>query len=54
MMHTKAEVEFEHPAKGKDHCKDCKHFRIKEEKCEIVMGKIQPGDWCKLYESKID
>ena len=24
------QVAYEHPAKGEDHCKDCKHFRIAE------------------------
>ena len=50
---TKDEVEYESPAKGKQHCADCKHFQVLAPKhCEIVQGIIQPSDWCKKYEGK--
>lgn len=46
----KSDVDFEHPAKGKDHCKDCQYFEVfGPQKCAIVSGKIEPGDWCKEF-----
>lgn len=51
--YTKLEVLYEHPAKGMDHCADCKHFEVLAPKhCEIVEGIIQPEDWCKKFEEK--
>jgi hypothetical protein len=46
---TKAEVEFEHPAKGKDRCGDCIHF-AGHNSCRIVAGLIYPRDWCNQFE----
>lgn len=48
--HTKKEVGFEHPAKSKQHCKDCQYFEVfGPGKCAIVDGKIEPGDWCREF-----
>ena len=51
--YSKAEVNFEHPAKGPDHCKDCKHYKVVPyHSCEIVPGVIMPNDWCKKFVAK--
>lgn len=47
-MYAKSEVGFEHPAKGPQHCAECKHFRAPSG-CEIVSGLIRPEDWCKKF-----
>lgn len=48
---TKAEVDFEHPAKGDHHCSECRHFAAPHA-CRVVEGRIDPGDWCKRFEAK--
>lgn len=49
-MYTKAEVGFEHPAQGPNHCGDCVHFR--QGTCDIVSGRIEAGDWCRKFKMK--
>lgn len=50
---TKAEVGYEHPAQGRDHCRDCIHFEVeRRHTCEIVAGRINGRDWCKKFEEK--
>jgi hypothetical protein len=51
IRYRKNEVEFEHPAKGADHCEMCKHFKMPAA-CEIVMGEVYPGDWCNKFDPK--
>lgn len=47
---TKTEVDFEHPAKGVNHCGECKHFEVHGPKlCEIIAGTILPEDWCNKF-----
>jgi hypothetical protein len=46
---TKIQVRYEVPAKGMDHCRDCKHF-IGPNRCKIVEGDIQPNGWCEKFE----
>jgi hypothetical protein len=48
---TKAEVDFESPAGGKDQCRDCVHFEAPN-RCEIVEGRIDPEDWCSRFRRK--
>jgi hypothetical protein len=49
-MLTKAQVEFEHPAKGKETCGDCKYFETRHPQgCEIVEGEIYGVDWCIMH-----
>jgi hypothetical protein len=48
---TKAQVGFEHPAQGMDHCRDCVHFR-RPHGCQIVAGTVQAGDWCRKFQAK--
>ena len=48
---TKAQVGFEHPAQGMDHCLDCVHFR-RPHGCQIVAGTVQAGDWCQKFQAK--
>lgn len=44
---TKAEVNFEHPAKGPDHCGDCKYFS--NPGCTLVAGAVRAEDWCEEF-----
>lgn len=53
MKLAKPEVSFEHPAGGKDHCADCKHFETQgPHTCEIVAGRIETQDWCDRFKRK--
>lgn len=49
-LKTKAEVDYEPKAKGKDCCRDCEHFDSPRA-CELVEGRISPVGWCKLFEA---
>lgn len=49
---SKDSVGFEHPAKGDDHCSECKHFLASEQACQIVAGHIQAEDWCRKFSPK--
>jgi hypothetical protein len=48
-----ASVDFEHPAKGEDHCGECQHF-IKAEppRCQIVASPIAAEDWCRKFKEQ--
>ena len=49
--YTHAQVDYEHPAKGMDQCRDCTHFIAgKPAECEIVKSPIRPEDWCKKWK----
>jgi hypothetical protein len=51
--YRKSDVEFEHPAKGKDHCGQCTHFEVEAVRhCEIVAGIVESIDWCDKFERK--
>lgn len=43
-------VDYEHPAKGMNHCSQCKHFITKPISCEIVKDPIKAVDWCKRFK----
>lgn len=47
---SKEKVDFEHPAKGPNHCGDCKYFL--GGRCAIVSGIVMAGDWCKKFEKE--
>lgn len=47
---SKIAAQFEHPAKGDDHCGECVHF-LAHLACEKVDGLIRPEDWCSLFEA---
>ena len=50
---SKAEVNYEHPARGEHKCSECVHFEvIRPNGCEIVRGLILPGDWCNKWKAK--
>lgn len=49
-MYSKSEVKFESPAKGMDHCGDCKYFL--GGRCQIVTGIVQAGDWCNKFSKE--
>lgn len=51
-MYAKGEVKFEHPAKGPHHCSECMYFVASERGCKLVIGKIEPGDWCDQFKAK--
>ncbi len=48
---AKLDVDFEHPARGRHHCAECRHFDAPEE-CRIVAGRVLSRDWCKRFEDK--
>jgi hypothetical protein len=34
------------------HCGICIHFQKNRERCELVLGKIDPAYWCKLFSKR--
>lgn len=46
-----ASVQFEHPARGKHHCSECRNFRAPSS-CAKVVRPIARGDWCILFAHK--
>jgi len=48
-MISKEAAGYEDPAKGKDHCGECKHFLKDSKTCQMVEGSISAGAWCKLF-----
>ena len=48
--YRKDQVSFQHPAKGRDDCDECVHYRDEERTCDLVKGLIQPEDWCRKFE----
>lgn len=48
---SKEVVSYEAVATGPDKCKACTHFE-KPRECELVIGVISPGGWCKLFEQR--
>ena len=50
---THAEVAYEHPAKGPEHCGECLHFiGAKMPRWQIVKSPIPAEDWCQRYRAK--
>lgn len=51
---TKKEVQYEHPAKGPNHCGICHYFTHYQRtifgECDIVQGIIQGKDWCNQFK----
>ena len=47
---AKAEVDYQHPANGKDVCSRCTYFIAESKACELVKGTIFPEDWCNKFE----
>ena len=45
--HSKAE--YEHPAKGINHCSECEHFQSPSG-CEIVKSPVNRDGWCAFFE----
>ena len=43
-------VDFEHPARGPNHCSECEHYVGRH--CTKVVDPISPEDWCRLFEAK--
>jgi hypothetical protein len=52
MKLSKSAVDFEHPAKGPNHCSQCRHFLPDQLACRIVAGHITGRDWCKRFLDK--
>lgn len=46
------QVAYEHPAKGEDHCGECRHFLKNPVRCEIVRSPIANEDWCRKFREK--
>jgi phage-related protein (TIGR01555 family) len=48
---SKADVDYESPGTGKDHCRDCVHYLPDLTQCQVVEGTdIYPKDWCDEFE----
>lgn len=47
---SKDQVDFEHPAKGPNHCGECKYFL--GGRCAIVSGIVMAEDWCKKFDKE--
>ena len=45
-----AQVAYEHPSKGEDHCGECKHYLKDPMRCEIVRSPIRAEDWCRKFK----
>jgi len=45
-----AQVAYEHPARGEDHCGECTHYLKDPERCEIVRSPIRAEDWCRKFK----
>ena len=57
MKLSHAEVAYEHPAKGMQHCSQCVHYvpddpPDSEPHCRIVRDPIRAGDWCKRFKKR--
>lgn len=49
-QHEKADVDYGRGLRNA-HCSICQHFR-EPAACELVIGRIRPQDWCKLFQRK--
>ena len=45
------EVNYEHPAKGQDHCSICKHYE--GDGCDTVQDPIRGEDWCNRFDAAV-
>jgi hypothetical protein len=52
VKYSKKEVGYEDPAKGMDHCDDCRHYEGGS--CEIVSGAISREAWCRKFTPEKD
>lgn len=52
-LRTHEEVEYEHPAQGKDHCWECRFWEGPTSGmlfgCQKVEPPVRPKDWCELF-----
>lgn len=51
LKQPKEAVGYEDPAKGKDHCRDCRFFVVPNA-CRKVEGRILGTAWCRLFRAK--
>ena len=49
---TRAEVLWESPAKGMDHCEDCLYYQPEACACKLVEGFWKPNDWCEQFSKR--
>jgi hypothetical protein len=50
---SKTAAEYEHPAKGDNHCGICEYFeQIEPDHCSRVRGVIKAEDWCRLFSKQ--
>jgi hypothetical protein len=52
MKFSHKSVDFQHPAKGEDHCAECIHWQGKVGQCAIVRPPVRAEDWCKKFSPK--
>jgi hypothetical protein len=51
--YSHAEVDYEHPSEGVDHCSGCEHYiHAMVPRCQHVKSPIRPKDWCERFEAK--
>jgi hypothetical protein len=49
---TKKATDYtDHASESNERCALCSHY-LKPSACEIVIGKIKPGGWCKRFSRK--
>jgi hypothetical protein len=52
---THEKAEYEHPAKGKNHCGICEYFiDAKPARCQHVKSPIRAEDWCHRFQRKTE
>lgn len=49
-MYDKADVKFEHPARGPHHCSECVHWIPAADACRLVRGEVMAQDWCNKFK----
>ena len=46
---SKARAKYQDKPKDIQNCASCAQF-VMPDKCKVVIGKVSPDGWCKLYE----
>lgn len=53
-MVTKGEANYRHSQSDVEKCANCDMFQPKKNRCDIVSGRINPGDVCDYYQGRED
>jgi High potential iron-sulfur protein len=46
---SKESTDYTNSGSKTEHCSNCTHY-LNPTTCEVVVGKIVPGGWCKLWK----